>query len=237
MCWGLGATAAMMAAGGAGTVLTARRGDPVAIPVALGYFTVMEALQLAGYLVIDQCSSPANQTITLLSMLHIVFQPLVINAFAMELVPSPLRRRTRVMVFTLCALASTVMLLQLYPFGWAGSCQPGAILCGPALCTVSGDWHLAWDVPYNGLMVPVDAVLGRNWGFPTYMMAVFLMPLFYGAWRFVLFHAVAGPWLAGQLTTNPNEIPAIWCLFSIGLLAISLSTRIRAGVAGRAQPA
>lgn len=233
MCWGLGVTAAMVAAGAAGTVLTARRGEPVAIPVTLGYFTVMEALQLAGYLVIDQCGSPTNQTITLLSMLHIVFQPLVINAFAMELVPLPLRTRTRVLVFTLCALASTVMLLQLYPFAWAGACQPGSILCGPALCTVSGDWHLAWDVPYNGLLGPLDAALGRNWGFPTYMMAVFLLPLLYGAWRFTLFHALAGPWLAGQLTTNPNEIPAIWCLFSIGLLSIGLSPWIRGRVAGR----
>lgn len=237
MCWGVGATVAMMAAGAAGTVVTARRGEPVAIPLTLGYFTVMEALQLAGYGVIDQCSSPANQTVTLLSMLHIVFQPIVINAFAMELVPVAPALRTRVLVLVLSALASVVMLVQLYPFGWAGSCQPGAILCGPALCTVSGEWHLAWEVPYNGLMIPVDAALGRAWGFPTYMMAVFLLPLAYGAWRFALFHAVAGPWLAGQLTGDPNEIPAIWCLFSIGLLAIALSPAIRMRMSGRALPA
>ena len=234
MCWGIGATVAMMAAGAAGTVVTARRGEPVAIPGALAYFTLMEALQLAGYGVIDQCGSPANQTITLLSMLHIVFQPIVINAFAMELAPVAPRLRVRVAVLVLSALASVVMLVQLYPFGWAGTCQPGAILCGPALCTVSGNWHLAWEVPYNGLLIPVDAALGRTWGFPTYMMAVFLLPLVYGAWRFALFHAVAGPWLAGQLTGNPNEIPAVWCLFSIGLLAISLSPWVRARMSGRA---
>jgi hypothetical protein len=49
------------------------------------------------------------------------------------------------------------------------------------------------------------------------------MPLFYGAWRLVLFHALAGPILAGFLTSDQGEMPAIWCLFSIGLVLMSLS--------------
>ena len=64
-------------------------------------------------------------------------------------------------------------------------------------------------------------------GFPTYWLAVFLLPLIYGAWRFVIFHALAGPILASLLTSNPNETPAIWCLFSIGIILIGLSPLIR----------
>lgn len=227
MCWSMGVTTAMVALGGAATVISVRRGDAPAIPVTLGYFTLMEALQVAGYTVIDQCGSSVNQTVTLLSILHIVFQPLVINAFAMELVAKPPSLRMKTLVFTLAALSSVLMLLQLYPFEWAGQCLPGSQLCAERLCTVTGDWHQAWDVPYNGLLVPLEATIGTHWGFPSYMVVTFALPLLYGAWRLVLFHLAAGPILASLLTGNPNEVPAIWCLFSIAIVLIALSPAIR----------
>ena len=227
MCWTMGVSAAMVALGGAATVVSVRRGDTVAIPVTLGYFTLMEALQVVGYTVIDQCSSPVNQSVTLLSVLHIVFQPIFINAFAMTLVARPVGMAMRSLVFSLCAASSVLMLLQLYPFDWAGSCLPGTNLCAAQLCTVTGDWHQAWDVPFNGLMVPVEQVIGTRWGFPSYMLVTFALPLLYGAWRLVLFHALAGPVAAGLLTTNPNEVPAIWCLFSLAIVVIALSPAIR----------
>jgi hypothetical protein len=92
---------------------------------------------------------------------------------------------------------------------------------------VTGDWHQAWDVPYNGLLVPLEDALGTWFGFPTYILAAFVVPLFYGAWRFVLFQALLGPILAGRLTSNPNEVPAIWCLFSVGIILISLVPFVR----------
>jgi len=227
MCWGMTATAVMVGAGAAATLVTLKRGDPVAFPLTLGYFTLMEALQFAGYLTLDRCGTPANETVTFLSVLHIVFQPLVINAFAMALLPRPPGRAVQAAVYGLCALAAVGMLLQLHPFAWAGRCVPGAILCGERLCTVSGSWHIAWEVPYNGLLAGVDRLTGLAWGFHGYMLAVFLLPLVYGAWRFVLFHALAGPVLAGQLTSNPNEVPAVWCLFSIAIVLIALSPAVR----------
>lgn len=231
MCWSLGVSAAMVGLGGAATAVTLRRGDRPAVPVTLGYFTVMEALQVWGYTVIDQCGSPANQTVTLLSVLHIVFQPLVINAFAMALVPRRVGAGMQALVFGLCAASSVLMLLQLYPFAWAGPCLPGSQLCAERLCTVSGEWHLAWDVPYNGLLLGMpwpDWVAGL--GFPSYMVAVFGLPLLYGAWRLALFHLLAGPMLAGVLTGNPNEVPAIWCLFSILIILVALSPLVRRGM-------
>ena len=223
MCWSETASVAMVGLGVAAAAVTATQRRPIVVPVTLGYFAVMEALQVAGYGVIDQCASPANQVVTLLSVLHIVFQPLVINAFGMALVVGGVRPRVQVAVFSLCAISSAIMLLQLYPFDWAGTCRPGDILCGVALCTRAGAWHLAWDVPYNALLAPVDAFLGTRLGFPTYILATFVLPLVYGAWRFALFHLLAGPMLAAQLTGEANEIPAIWCLFSIGIILICLS--------------
>lgn len=233
MCWSVEASAALVVAGTAATGVARHRKLPLGIWVTLGYFTAMEALQVAGYLVVDQCGTPENKAITMLSYLHIVFQPLFINAFAMELVPEPVRVRARMWIFGFCALSSVVMLAQVLPWAPLGNCTPGAPLCGQNYCTASGNWHIAWHIPYNGLLVPVDQMIGMQAGFPSYMLAVFLLPLIYGAWRFVLLHAVTGPILAWSLTSNPNEMPAVWCLFSIAILCISLSPLIRRSMTSR----
>ncbi|MDA9979806.1 DUF5765 domain-containing protein [Yoonia sp.] len=227
MCWNAEVSTLMVAVGTAATAISYRRKDPRAFWLTLGFFTVMEGLQVAGYAVLDQCGTPANKSVTMLSYLHIAVQPIFINAFALELVPSEVRQKARRLVFSICALSTIVMFLQIMPIAEFGSCLPGSALCADRLCTVSGDWHIAWDVPYNGLVLPLDRVLGIYAGFPTYMIAVFLLPMLYGAWRFVLMHAFVGPILASAMTTNPNEMPAIWCLFSIAILLIALSPAVR----------
>ncbi len=236
MCWSEAASVGMVALGAGATAWTLRRGDPPAVPAAAAWFTLMEGLQVAGYGVVDQCGSPVNQSVTLLSYLHIAFQPLFINAFAMALIAGGVSTWMRCAVHVAGGASATTMVLQLYPFEWAGTCREGTALCGAALCTVSGDWHIAWDVPYNALVPAIELLGGTVWTFPTYMVAVFVVPLFYGAWRFALFHALAGPVLASLLTTNPNEIPAIWCLFSIGLVSIGVIPALRRLVFGVRPP-
>ena len=223
MCWGQTASATFLAIGAAATVVTIVQRRPPAVSLALAYFAAMEGLQVWGYAVIDACGTPANQAVTLFSYLHIAFQPLVINAFALELVPVERKVRARPWALGAAGMASLVMLLQLLPLPTAGLCRPGDVLCGAELCTVSGTWHIAWDVPYNGLFVPLDQALGTSFAFPAYLLAVFALPLAYGAWRFVVFHALAGPVLASILTSNPNEMPAVWCLFSVGIILMGLS--------------
>ena len=230
MCWSIEASVAMTSVGGVAAAVTYMRNDPPAIWLTIGYFTVMEALQVAGYAVVDQCGTPANKAVTIASYLHIAFQPIFINAFAMELVPTQVKARVWRWVMLLSLGATAIMLIQLLPSEALGRCADGAALCGASYCTVSGDWHIAWNIPYNGLFVPLEAALGIAFGFPAYMTAVFVLPLAYGAWRFTLFHAVSGPLLASALTSNPNEMPAIWCLFSIFILFVGVSMRVRAGV-------
>jgi hypothetical protein len=227
MCWNVEASVAMVGVGAVVTTTTYFRGDPPAIWITLGFFTLMEALQVAGYAVVDQCGTPANQSVTILSYLHSAIQPFFINAFAMELVPVAVKNRVRYYVFGACALSSIVMFAQIIPSASLGSCLPGSPLCADRWCTISGDWHIAWDVPYNGLLVKLEQIYGLYVGFPTYIFTVFILPLIYGAWRFVIMHALLGPILAANLTTNPNETPAIWCLFSIAILMIGLSPLVR----------
>jgi hypothetical protein len=217
----------MTAIGATAALISYRRQDPPAIWLALGYFAAMEALQVAGYAVLDQCGTVENRAVTMASYLHIVFQPFLINAFAMELVQRAVKQRTKIWVYALCGVSAAVMIAQLIPWQFAGTCLQGSPLCAGDLCTVSGDWHIAWNIPYNGLLLPFEDALGIYSGFPTYMIAAFVLPLVYGAWRFALMHVLVGPVLAWALTDNPNEMPAIWCLFSILILFIGLSLRVR----------
>jgi hypothetical protein len=221
MCWSLPVSAGMVVLGGGASAVARRRGAPKAIWVALAYFALMEALQVAGYLVINACGTRANQAITLLSFLHIAFQPAFINAISLELIPLEISRRIRFWVFLVCGLCSAFMLAQLMPLEWAGACRIPETMCGATLCTRSGDWHIAWDIPYNGLGTWIENLIGANWGMPSYMLAVFVMPVLYGSWRFTIFHLLLGPVFANALTTDNNEVPAIWCLFSIGIVTIA----------------
>lgn len=227
MCWNSEVTIAMVAVGTVATGVTYARGEPAPIWIALGYFTLMEALQVAGYAVIDECGTPANKAVTLGSYLHIAFQPIIINLFALQLVPQQVRARVTTWVVGAAALSSALILLQLLPVEAFGDCMPGSPLCAERLCTRSGEWHIAWDVPYNGLFAPIDRALGTQGGFPAYMLAVFGLPLLYGAWRMVAMHLVLGPVLASILTDDPGEMPAIWCLFSIAILLVALSPLVR----------
>ena len=225
----------MIGLGSVATVVTVRRGDPAAIPFSLGFFTLMEALQLGGYWTLNECQSTANRSVTILSYLHIAFQPVVINAFAMAIAPAEVSAPMRRLVFALASLASAMLLLRLVPFSWAGSCSPGDPLCGEGFCTVSGTWHIGWEMPLNDIWSALGMPFSDVFPFPFYMVSVFVLPLFYGSWRFVLFHALCGPVLAMALTDNPNEMPAIWCLFSIGILLIGVSPLIRVRVFGAAR--
>jgi hypothetical protein len=90
--------------------------------------------------------------------------------------------------------------------------------CGEHICSVSGNWHIAWQAPLN------NAIPWANFG---YYLPVFVLPILYGSWRFTLYHIVIGPSLARLLTDNINEWPAIWCLLSIGMLLIVIKTPLR----------
>jgi hypothetical protein len=229
MCWNGQASATLATIGIATTVYAAWKREPTPLWISLGYFSLMELLQAFTYSVINECENPANQIATLFGYLHITFQPFFINAVALYFVPPIVRKRMAAPAFVICFACSIFMLFQLFPFDWAGTCDPRRPLCGERLCSVRGNWHIAWEVPTNGIGNSfADSMFAplRD-GFPSYLLAGFLVPLLYGSWRIVLYHYVLGPWLAWHLTSNVNEFPAIWCLLSIGILLIVVKSPLR----------
>jgi hypothetical protein len=225
MCWSGEASTALATVGVSGALYAAYKKEPASLWGTLLYFATMEALQAYTYSVINQCSLPANQIATILGYLHIAFQPFFINAISMHFMPAPVVARIQKPVYAICFVSAIIMLLQLYPFEWAGLCEPGRALCASRLCSVSGNWHIAWDIPTNGI---------GNWtyahgltGYFSYSIAAFITPLIYGSWRFTAYHFFMGPFMALMSTNNLNEAPAVWCLLSIGFLLIVIKTPVR----------
>ncbi|MCE2926702.1 MAG: DUF5765 domain-containing protein [Rickettsiales bacterium] len=229
MCWSGEASTVLAAAGIATTLYAAWKKEPAPLWIALGYFSLMEVLQAYTYSVIDRCELPSNQIATLFGYLHITFQPFFINAVALYFVPDEVRRRIAPWVYGLCFAGAIFTLIQLYPFEWAGLCDPSRPLCAERLCSVSGEWHIAWEVPTNGIgnYFVHSGFRPMSDGFPGYLLTAFALPLLYGSWRVVTYHYFLGPWLAQQLTSNHNEWPAIWCLLSIGILMLVVKTPLR----------
>ncbi len=233
MCWSGEASTVLATIGLSTAAYSAYKKEPPVLWACLGYFALMELLQAFTYSVIDQCGMASNQIATLLGYIHVAFQPFFVNALSMYFIPDHVRKRIEIPVYILCFFSTIFMWIQVYPFEWAGACKQGLTFCGPKLCSVSGNWHIAWEVPANGIGGNIahftNYILAFPFkdGFPTYAFTAFILPLLYGSWRMTVFHLVLGPILAGMLTTNPNEHPAIWCLLSIGILLIVVKTPLR----------
>jgi hypothetical protein len=228
MCWSGEASATLAAIGLGTTAYAAYRKEPFQLWICLGYFSLMELLQAYTYTVINQCGNPYNQLATLLGYIHIAFQPFFINAMSLYFIPQAAAKRVAPFVYTLCFATAVLMWIHSYPISGIGMCVPGRPLCGSNLCSVSGNWHIAWDVPLNGWHEwwTIQLPLIPNVYVP-YLVAGFLLPILYGSWRLTLYHAVMGPILAKFLTSNPNEWPAVWCLLSIAILVIVVKTPVR----------
>jgi hypothetical protein len=188
------------------------------LTIPLLYFCAMELLQFFSYFYIDDCSAYPNQFLTFLSYIHIAFQPFFFNMMYMYFIPAHIKRKVQVWVYVACAVLTMFMLARLVPFDVTAHCTSDQILCGENFCSVSGDWHIAWEVPlYN---VPYVGAI------PSYFIAVFILPLIYGSWEALLIGSIFGPGIAYFSTTNLNEQPAIWCLFSVALFLMVMSTRL-----------
>ncbi|MEZ5508903.1 MAG: DUF5765 domain-containing protein [Gammaproteobacteria bacterium] len=221
MCWSAEASFALATVGFATVGVAAKQGEKKELFLPLLWFSLMELLQGFTYWWIDMCDSPPNQVLTLLGYLHIAFQPFFANMISMYFLPEGVHRRLAPWVYSLCFAGAIAMIIDIYPFAWAEH-STLHMLDSTKLCSVSGDWHIAWHVP----------VFDTSWarfGFvkEPYFIMVFLVPLLYGSWKFTLYHILTGVILSVALTRDSHETAAVWCLLSIGLLTVVAKTPIR----------
>lgn len=229
MCWSGEASTVLATVGLTSTAYFYYKKEPAALCYALGYFSLMEALQAYTYMVIDDCANPKNQIATLLGYLHIAFQPFFINAVSLHFIPEKIKEKIVAPVYLICFIATICLLIRVYPFEWAPACFDvktrlifssqnfGIPFCGKRVCSISGDWHIAWEIPGSANL----------WLYNSYIVAAFILPILYGSWRMTLYHIITGPLLANLSTNNSNEWAAVWCLYSIGLLLLLIKSPIR----------
>ena len=180
MCWSGEASGVLAVVGLSTAAYVALKGESKELWIPLTYFALMELLQAFTYVYIDLCDNPNNQILTLFGYLHVAFQPFFVNMVAMYFIPESVKLKIRTYVYTICAIGTVAMMVKMYPFAWAGTCVIGTEgFCGPSICSTSGLWHIAWQMPLNGLMShPVEWLFGFNWGLHafTYILVLgFLM--------------------------------------------------------------
>jgi hypothetical protein len=227
MCWNLEVSAAISIFGFLTILYLVIKKYPLALIIPLTYFLLMEGLQALTYGVIDRCDLPINQIYTLLGYFHISFQPFFVNMLSLYFIPQYISRKIYLLVYTLCGISAALMLLDVYPFSWAEKCLPSRPLCGETLCSLHGNWHIAWSIPLRFSWHTNITTTFSAFMLNPYTLTVFVLPILYGSYRFTIFHIIFGPSLAYLLTKNMNEWPAIWCLISLYLILLAISTPFR----------
>lgn len=240
MCWSMGASVVMSGVGLAATGYLIAKGKPATLWAPMGFFTAMEMLQAASYPVIGQCGHSVNYVLSWASFIHIIFHPLAFSLIYLAFLPADFAARIKWPVVGVSVLAGLATMSMIYPFPGAGQCDPARMMCGENVCTYIGNFHLAWQFPFNGYGNSFRdhwmLWLARD-GLIAYQLVVFYVPVLYGSWQLALYFFVTGPLLAMVLTDNVDERPAIWCFLSVALLIAILTPPLRRALTVKQEPA
>ncbi|KAI8471998.1 MAG: hypothetical protein J3K34DRAFT_415356 [Monoraphidium minutum] len=239
MCFTIQITAAMMVLNLGTAVFLTSRGHWLPRTQLFYTFFLMELLQFLQYLVLDDCNHWLNQLTTVLSYIHVCFQPLSVNMFLFQNEPNRDATRT---IYKLCLVTGVLGVLRV-PYLGLAHLPPAALelvpglpdlklagtqavcawetVCGPRTCTTRGNLHLAWSLP---LLPPSYFIPSGFVHFLMFFAPAFVMP---GTWSFVrkvfaVVVVITGP-MATQLASyrasggDPSwrlEWAGVWCLFA-----------------------
>jgi len=223
------------------------------------YFVSMEMLQVVQYSYIardvdatkptlmqmqnsEACNSQVNRVLTLIGLIHIVFQPFYGSHMACAFIRSEKNQAQFEVVKRLQLWGAGLMLLRyamtLLPqatweqYGFDGRYAFNATawsmdtdaewLSGPALCTYMGAKHLAWSIP----LAPVSYYTS-SMGLHSFLMFVPFFAMDHGSFGANLGNYIggsilffSGPVLSDFITSNKHEAASIWCFFSIAQIFI-----------------
>jgi len=174
------------------------------------YFAFMESLQALQYGVIDECDNPVNKILTVMGFLHLAFQPFFVNLYLGTFM-SAAQKKYLPLILALSFFGGIMMSNRLWMTQGDHPCAIGIqSMCGPKTCTFRGNVHLAWQMP---LQHADQDYFTPGW---TLHFFLFYLPTYaLGMYRHTIFLLISGPFLGRALTSHQDEIPAIWCFFSI----------------------
>ena len=223
MCWTGPVSTGMATIGFGGAILAKLKEESWMRWGTLAYFSYMEMLQAFTYSVIGICAITGtsggkwNETLTYLSYIHICTQPIFTNLFGLSFSQKGegLKKWLKI-VMPISFISVLLMLSKMYFHGVFGHCDVNdTALCGSDACSYHGEWHIAWRLSLNA--IDEWNILGYKVTWLVYSLPVFALPLFYGGWRWSLYHFTFGLFTARMLTSNKDEYASIWCLSSIAM--------------------
>jgi hypothetical protein len=194
------------------------RNGPIGARLCVAYFAAMETLQAFQYSYIGLCDNGVNQFLTILGFLHLAFQPFFANLY-LSAYMTKAQKRYVPLILSLSLFAGVLMSNRMWKSKGDFDCSYGIEpMCGKQTCTFRGDVHLAWQMPLQhsdqDYFTP---------GFNLHFFMFYLPTFALGMWPLTLFLLFSGPFLGRVMTKHQDEIPAIWCYFSIAQLFFPLA--------------
>jgi hypothetical protein len=194
------------------------RNGPTGARWCVAYFAAMETLQAFQYSWIDKCDDQTNKILTMLGFLHLAFQPFFANMYLAEFMATQKQRRYVPLILAMALFGGILSMNRMWLSPGDIHCAVGVEpMCGIKTCTFRGDVHLAWQAP----MQHADQDYFTP-GFQLHFFMFYLPTFALGMWPMTLFLLASGPFLGRALTAHQDEIPAIWCFFSIAQLFFPL---------------
>lgn len=185
------------------------------------FLSIKELIQAESYKVVDNCESKYNKFLTILSWIHICFQPIFVNIFFSSFHNDP-----KVYDFTikLCIIACLFLLSKLYVnndnvyFKECLYTNKSVNMCRKQHCTISGQKHIAY-----GFYLREPNTFTPN--IFLHMFLIFIPALLLGNHILSLTFFLVGPFLSTWILDKKNkdlgEIASIWCNISISIFIIS----------------
>lgn len=233
MCWSAQASTVLAVSGMGMTAYLIKKGEKKELWLPLFYFTLMGLLQVVTYSYIHHCTMPMNKVHTFLGYAHIAFQPFFVNMAAMCFIPEAIKNKISPYVYAMCWIGIVPFMIYAYPFFDTSLCTIGKeTMCVPFACSFKENWHIAWLGSLSNLSSQLWVTLSNN--LPSlgvhaqiYLLNGFVLPIMYGSWRIILATLLFVPFIAYCSTNNIQSLPAIWCLYSVGLCCTLVKSPIR----------
>lgn len=191
------------------------------------YFVFMELAQVASYWHIDDCDSLLNKIATVSGVLHVMFQPIVLN-FAKrygEVRPEYkakwdflIKMNTIAVIFLVLRIVLPVF-VQDGEWRWLCSRYEDAF-CGTQTCARFGAYHVYWETRLIRPSYFLPNLFIHN--LFMFWAPVAIEPTLRTVVEAILY-MLAGPFFGHLFTTDASEMATIWCLFaSVQLLYLTL---------------
>lgn len=221
MCFGSTWTLTSLATCTIAGLITMSVNADIRITAPIFFLAIKEWIQYESYKVLDTCNKK-NQWLTVLSWVHISWQPFFINLFFSYFTPSKWREYKLVLILcAIYAICNIVRIKELRIGGIKTRCAPSEkkAVCQPKTCSYPGVYHLAYGFELESadtsLLVP---------SFFTYVLLSFGPVFVLGPRLLGFLHALVAiiAMIITHKGTRDGEFAAIWCLNSFWLAVVGL---------------